>query len=258
MNNLFDIFSAFLELALLVTAYLIATRKEIKSTIRAYRWQSLVMTITTGLTAYVRLEDIQERYVLSFFIALLPFFLFLMIEPLLARATIDTHRDIEQNSPKTGFFNMIKNNFWATPEQRLLAERNWLKQKSHRSSMSGFAFILLFVLVWAIASRVISHDIPKQLGLLVSLTLHLVGLYATMKSGDIITQVIGLLTMDHGLYLAVVKIVAIPVPANFLVLALYAYTLITILILVFIVPQVSHAISSIDLDEIASTSELKG
>jgi hypothetical protein len=79
-----------------------------------------------------------------------------------------------------------------------------------------------------------------------------------MKKGDIIAQVIGLLTMDHGLYLAVVKIVAIPVPANFLILALYAYTLITVAFVVVIVPQVSHFTKSTDLEAVTRSSELKG
>ncbi len=254
----FDFLSAFLELVLLGTTYFIATRTEIKSVIKAYRWQSLVMTITTGLTAYVKLENFPQRNALSFLIALLPFLLFLLIEPLLARATIYTPHNVEQSVPKTNFLHTLKSNFWATQEQRLLAERIWLKRKFQRSSSSALAFILLLALIWVIASRLFPTDIPKQLGLLVSLTLHLVGLYTTMRKGDIITQVIGLLTMDHGLYLAVVKIVAIPVPANFLIFALYAYTLITILIVVFIMPRVIHAANSIDLDEIAATSELKG
>lgn len=152
--------------------------------------------------------------------------------------------------------------FWPSLDRRLAAERSWLLQKDRRSSLDGFIFVLLLSLVSIIAFWTIPPDIPfdnaKRFGLVVSLTLHLAGLYSTMRKKDIITQVVGLLTMDHGLYLAVVKIVAIPVPANFLVLALLFYTLITVTIVLVIVPQVSHAANGIDLNKITSNSDLKG
>ena len=75
---------------------------------------------------------------------------------------------------------------------------------------------------------------------------------------DIISQVIGLLVMDHGLYLAVVKIVAVPVPATFFVISLYFYTLITLVILLVLVPQMRRRTNTIDLDEIAHNSTLEG
>ena len=74
---------------------------------------------------------------------------------------------------------------------------------------------------------------------------------------DIISQVVGLLIMDQGIYLAVVKIIEIPVPADLFVLSLYFYTLITIFILVILLPEIRVRTDSIDLGEIARKSDLK-
>ena len=92
---------------------------------------------------------------------------------------------------------------------------------------------------------------------MVSLSLHLIGLYNMVVKRDIISQVIGLLVMDHGLFLAVVKIVAIPVPATFFVISLYFYTLITLVILLVLLPSVSR-VAGVNLSEIPASSELKG
>jgi hypothetical protein len=64
--------------------------------------------------------------------------------------------------------------------------------------------------------------------------------------------------MYHGLYLAVVKIVEIPVPATFFVISLYFYTLITVFILVILLPRVRQVAGSIDLSEVSNQSNLKG
>lgn len=139
-----------------------------------------------------------------------------------------------------------------------------------------FIFFAILLLSFIIAFYVFPPDgahknekLEEQIGLAVSLSLHLAGLYNTVTKRDIISQVIGVLIMDHGLYLAVVKIVAVPVPAQYFVIALYAYTFITILILVLMIPQVIRSVKEEDekqkdkkgqpeigLDLIANTSPL--
>ena len=101
-------------------------------------------------------------------------------------------------------------------------------------------------------------NVADQIGLLTSLLLALSGLYNMVIKQDIISQVIGLLMMDHGLYLAVVKIVPVPYPATFFVIALYFYTLITVFILVILLPRVCDAVKSIDLTDVRARSDLKG
>lgn len=269
--NLFDLVSALLELALLTTTYRIIMQSTVKSVIRTYRLQSYLVAILTGFTAVIRTNQNLVRQDQSatpggligpfVFFALLPFALGLVIEPFLIRATVFSPPNTSEANSK-GNWKKIVELFWPSLDRRLAAERSWLLQKDRRSSLDGFIFVLLLSLVSIIAFWTIPPDIPfdnaKRFGLVVSLTLHLAGLYSTMRKKDIITQVVGLLTMDHGLYLAVVKIVAIPVPANFLVLALLFYTLITVTIVLVIVPQVSHAANGIDLNKITSNSDLKG
>ncbi|MBK8050830.1 MAG: hypothetical protein IPK16_29235 [Anaerolineales bacterium] len=98
---------------------------------------------------------------------------------------------------------------------------------------------------------------PARVGLAVALALNLVGLFNMIIKQDIISQVIGLLIMDQGLYLAVVKIVKIPVPATYFVISLYFYTLITVFILLILLPKLRATAQSIDLTEIAHESDLK-
>jgi len=79
------------------------------------------------------------------------------------------------------------------------------------------------------------------------------------RKRDLISQTIGLLVMDQGLYLAVLKVVDVPVPALYFVAGLWFYTIITVVILVFLVPQVHRECKGgINLDEIAKQSELRG
>ena len=100
--------------------------------------------------------------------------------------------------------------------------------------------LIAFLVPFTITSS--TFLLTERIGLAVSLTLHLAGLYyMTFPGRDIITQVVGLLVMDHGLYLAVVKIVEIPVPAAFFVISLYFYTAITIFILVILLPELVNA-----------------
>jgi hydrogenase-4 membrane subunit HyfE len=153
-----------------------------------------------------------------------------------------------------------------TENEKREAMQMWRKREGASVSQAqGIAtFVFLLSLAFFTSFQIIPgfasddpNSLAERIGLAVSLALHLVGLYNMVVKGDIISQVIGLLVMDHGLYLAVVKIVAIPVPAAFFVVSLYFYTLITVFILVFLLPQVRRLVG-IDLDEIAQQSKLEG
>ena len=141
-------------------------------------------------------------------------------------------------------------------EMERSAEREWLQQKPPGKRQYAFVLFLILVFIAFLIASAFKPDV--RIGLLVSLTLHLIGLYNMFAKRDIISQVIGLLIMDHGLYLAVVRIVEIPVPAALFVVSLYFYTVITMFILVILLPRLRQVTESIDLFEISEKSNLRG
>jgi len=253
--TLFQVLVTLGELFLLVTAYQITTRAEILQVIRAYRLQSFVLTVAAVLIAILdpetggsrRLEALATSGTLGAIalIAALPLALALFIPWIQARATV--------YEPEKGRL------FWQlTTEEKRLAQSIWLEQRHPIPGRTGFVFLLLVLAAFAIVFLGIDIEIDEKIGISVSLALHLAGLYNTISRKDILSQVIGVLTMDQGLYLAIVKIVNIPVPATLFVIALYFYTIITIVILFLVIPQLRHATGTINLDEIVEKSDLRG
>lgn len=259
------------ELGLLYTVYQITIYQEIAHIIDSYRWQSFLLAITTGVTAFVRLQsDVSEpspgfTFLLFLLIIVLPVLLGLFIKPILARATVsEMDLSIDKGySPTSIFLRGIKDALFPDKEQKLAAKRIWLSHESKPHPYAKIWFIALLGLAAWVAFVGIpspSNQFPPEdrFGLFVSIVLHIIGLYNTIVNNDIISQAIGVLTMDQGLYLAVVKVVAIPVPATFFVVSLYAYTLITITLLFIIMPKLRHEFHSIDLDSIRQQSNLEG
>lgn len=245
MNTLIlNLILILLEIFLLITAWSITTRQIIKKVVAAYRNQSFLLagvTLVTALNAlFLRKEGVTELILFS----LLPVSLAFMIEPLLVLATVIA----------PGL------RLWPTVKDRFVAEQIWRKQEGKDDPLAIVFFLgSLTLAIWiAFVAIVVEFDTPERIGLAVSLTLHLIGLYNTAIKRNIISQVVGLLTMDHGFYLATINIVAVPVPAGIFVLALFFYTFITFAILLFLVPQVRYHTKTIDLDQIAEDSDLKG
>lgn len=259
--NLIDLLLAFLEILMLFTAFRITTYSVVNlGVIKFYQWQCYLLAIITSLTACKRMIE-EERGILlnialTTFILILPLFLGLAAKYLLARATVIV---------PGGRIRM-------KPQELQAAEYIWLEQEGKSQPYAGIFFVGLVILAGVIAFLAFQSQSPtsnaslpqdrtaaEKIGLMIALSLHLIGLYNTATKGDIISQVIGLLTMDHGLYLAIVKIVVIPVPATFFIVGIYFYTLITMAIVVLIVPQVRHEMRTIDLDKIArQLSDLEG
>lgn len=241
------------ELILLITAYLVTTQRDVPNVIKAYSWQSYILGGTGLLIAITQLLKRQTGFTESFLpvilIALLPFALGFFIEQVLARATV------YQPGTKT------KHAFWqfVSDEQKRLAHSIWLEQRHAISPRAGIALALLTILAFAIVflGGLLEGPEPK-IGISVSLALHLIGLYNTFLRRDILSQVIGILTMDQGMYLAILKVVNIPAPAVLFVIALYFYTVITLLILFLILPQLRHEVGTLSLDDIAEQSKLEG
>lgn len=246
-------FIALLELILLITAYRVTTQRDVPDVIKAYSWQSYILGATGIFTAIPALLNNKTGFAESFIpiilIAFLPFALGFFIEQVLARATV------YEPGLKT------KHAFWqlVSDEQKRLAHNIWLEQRHAVSARAGIALTLLIALAFAIVFLVgVGYGTPSQIGISVSLALHLIGLYNTFLRRDILSQVIGILTMDQGMYLAILKVVNIPAPAVLFVVALYFYTIITLIILFLILPRLRHEVDTLSLDKIAKDSKLEG
>ncbi len=262
-----------LEVLLLLTAFSITTAPSVKRMILTYRIQSTLLALVVGLTALTKSEQLKGNsdattvLILILLIILLPIILAWVIKPLLVRATLSKERltivlfaptlqriirPFVTRSVKTSVDrSMLRYN-----EMERSAEREWLQQKPPGKRQYAFVLFLILVFIAFLIASAFKPDV--RIGLLVSLTLHLIGLYNMFAKRDIISQVIGLLIMDHGLYLAVVRIVEIPVPAALFVVSLYFYTVITMFILVILLPRLRQVTESIDLFEISEKSNLRG
>lgn len=276
-----------LEVALIIIALVVTVASSISDAVKWYQWQCLVLAVVTTLTAIIAVgeqpdmlfSDVQTWFdliPLILLIALLPTVLFFAIRPLLHRATLATAPSSNQDTLKTLlvaiFVSPVEGLTHWCP-QRLAprmqryrelerdAEALWQSRQTAQNQLrTMLQFLLLVVIAVLVPLYMASTTYFKtfaHVGLAVSLSLHLVGLFNMFTRHDIISQVIGLLIMDQGLYLAVVRIVAIPVPAIYFVVSLYFYTLITIFVLVFLLPKIRETAHSIDLADIANESDLK-
>ncbi|MGB8645781.1 MAG: hypothetical protein WCF84_11130 [Anaerolineae bacterium] len=247
------------EFALIVTTFLITTRQSIHGTIRWYRIQCLFVALASALTAWNRRMqgDISS---LLFMILLLPLLLFLGIKSVLELATVQP----DQPESVRGIWRKLHP--FSSEHRDLVTRVNQIWNDASKESLPSrkdliWFFLLLgaafFIAYFLVPGRA-TEDMDKKIGLGVSLSLHLIGFYNMnlARKRDIISQIIGLLMMDHGLYLAVVKIVGIPVPAGYFVTALYFYTGITMVILFFMIPRISRLFGTINLDKIAQKSNL--
>lgn len=120
-----------------------------------------------------------------------------------------------------------------------------------------FAFWQSLPLLTAFPQPLPGLFVSTQHSLAVAVTLLLLGIYTMITRQDLISQVIGLLVMDHGLFLAAMRVV----PTDLLVLipafavSLVLYILITVLILIVLLPQLQQASNTLEVSE---QSELKG
>jgi hydrogenase-4 membrane subunit HyfE len=252
MNISIDPAVNLLEVVMLFTALLITTRDSVEQIIMPYQAQSWVMAIAVCV-AILHVQGTDglslNRAGLAVLVTLLPVILALFIRRLLIRVTVSMPGAL-LFAPRLPV------------ELHEQAEREWSK---HSVSVSAKDYIWFLVLVFA-AFLIVGQIKPGQLsspegmGLTVSLALYLVGLYNMIAKRDIISQVIGLLVMDHGLYLAVVRVIpsASTYPVAMFILSLYFYILITLFILLLLLPRLREESKTIDLSDITRNSNLKG
>lgn len=249
-----DTLIVILESFLLGTAYLITTHRDVPDVIKAYSGQSFILAATGVLIAIAVMGDasrLAEFVIPILLIAVLPLFPGFFIEQILVRATVSEPGSKEKHA----FWKLIS----VSEEQKRLARIIWLEQRHAVSGRAGITVFFLVVLAFAIVFLTdLLHESEAKIGVAVSLALHLIGLYNTFLRRDILSQVIGILTMDQGMYLAILKVVNIPAPAVLFVVALYFYTIITVIILFLILPRLRQEMKTLSLDDIAQDSTLEG
>lgn len=228
-------------LLVIIALWISATRTLILM-VRLYQAQALVLTIVVLITAF---ESRRTMLALGL-VAILPLTLAAIVPPLLARATVDSGP-----TSLRGF---------SAAQRRALneAEQIWLQHGGSRLPVSLSTAIDMFLIATAVlvAYRLgggaeLARVAPN---LAVSLALLLQGLFTMINKNDIVSQIIGLLVVDQGLFLAAVRI-APPALADLFVLSLFLYVLVTLTILVWVLPGLHRTSSSI---EVVDNAELRG
>lgn len=246
-GQLFDQSAVVMSYLLIIIALWISATRTLTLMVRLYQTQALVLTSVVLITAF---EPHRTLLALTL-MAVLPLALAGIVPPLLARATLDDADagagEAEAGSESLGRF---------TAAQRR-AQLFWLQHGGSRLPVSLSAAIDMFLIATAVlvAYRLSGSDSTASVAssLAVSIALLLQGLFTMINKNDIVSQIIGLLVVDHGLFLAAVR-VAPPALAYWFVLSLFLYMLVTLIILLWVLPGL-HRTSSI---EVVGNAELKG
>lgn len=255
-----------LEYGLLIVALIITLASSVKRVIFSYQVQSGLLALAVFITAWKKLAgstpDHWELAIMLILILILPLGLMISVGWLLRRATAWAGKD-QGNRRRPALPGRTEEQSGGNLESpKDKAERLWRDVTAHAVShrISDVVVFVAIIILAALTAKLFHLPTPDEtVGLTVSLTLHLIGLYMIAAKLDLISQTVGLLVMDHGLYLAIVKIVALPAPGLFFVFGLWCYTAITLFILWHMVPQIRlNAPRGIDLGAIAEHSDLKG
>lgn len=251
-RTLLDQSAVVMSYLLIIIALWISATSTIKLMVQLYQAQSLVLACVVLLTAF---EPGQKRLALML-VAILPLMLAALVPPLLARATIDATlaRPGDGDTARSRFARL------RAGQRRALrdAEMIWLQHGGSRLPMSLSATIDMFLIATAVlVAYRLSGGGPANAvapSLAVSVALLLQGLFTMINKNDIVSQIIGLLVVDQGLFLAAVR-VAPPALADLFVLGLFLYVLVTLTILLWVLPGLHHTSSSI---AVAGNAELRG
>jgi hydrogenase-4 membrane subunit HyfE len=241
---------------LLILALVISFSTTVGRMVSVYILQSCMLALITVLTGLeIFIHGRLGSAVPYIFLGLLPLSLALIIRPLLARATL-----LEHDSWYRDILNLQR-------RQNLIAKAEpiWLEHGRSRINvvLNIFINLTLAILSFFIAYKLTPGAINQSSGqspidsinFAISLGLLLSGLFVLIVKMDIISQIMGLLIMEHGLFLAAIKVVTIPTLALIFVISMFAYILITLLILVILLPALREEAQKIEVSEM---SELKG
>jgi len=257
----------FLSFVMLIVTLAISASTTINRMVFFYQWQARVLAAIVLFTA----DEHAPFNVPLAAVAILPMFLALTIQPFLSRATL-SHPTSQQNLPsrKIAFPKLWVKTFWSwlnttwnnSQFHRLAPEVQLIWLQHGRSQLGQIISIgidmTLTVVAFIVAYRLVGRG---QQGLIdtnslaVSIALLLLGLFTMINKQDIIAQVIGLLVMEHGLFLAAIKTIAFSTLAIVFIISLFFYTIITLVILLWLLPALHHISNSIELEE---QNHLKG
>ena len=238
-------------LLVIIALWISATRTLILM-VRLYQAQALVLTVVVLITAF----ESQRTMLALGLVAILPLTLAALVPPLLARATVDA-TSVRLGTRASGPTSLRG---FSAAQRRALneAELIWLQHGGSRLPVSLSTAIDMFLIATAVlvAYRLGGGGEPARVApnLAVSLALLLQGLFTMINKNDIVSQIIGLLVVDQGLFLAAVR-VAPAALADLFVLSLFLYVLVTLTILVWVLPGLHRTSSSID---VADNAELRG
>jgi|HubBroStandDraft_1064217.scaffolds.fasta_scaffold104241_2 hydrogenase-4 membrane subunit HyfE len=237
---------------LVIIALWISATRTLTSMVRLYQAQALVLTVVVLITAF----EPGRRLLALGLVAILPFTLAVIVPPLLARATFDS---TSSRSPAHGSGAVGLRGIRAAQRQALdEAELTWLQHGGSRLPVSLSTAIDMFLIAVAVlvAYRLSGGAETTSVApsLAVSIALLLQGLFTMINKNDIVSQIIGLLVVDQGLFLAAVR-VAPAALAVFFVLSLFLYVLVTLTILLWVLPGLHRTSASI---EVAGNAELRG
>lgn len=247
-----------LSFSMLILALTIVLSVTLRQMVRYYRIQALMLTGVVLLSAG---EGGFQPALAA--ISLVPLLLFILIRPLLQRSTV-RHDSQTLRKIVSELLIEIKEMLPGSNTMRPI-DQVWL-QKGHsrlRQGMSVAVSLVLVVTAFVVPAHIVrpllSNNLPSS-SLSITFTLLLLGLFTMINKHDIIAQIIGLLVMEHGMFLAAVTLTTRPDnPNSYLVLtfvlALLFYTAITLTILVWLLPALHNTSQSIDLND---EQELRG
>lgn len=230
---------------LIIIALLISATRTLTFMVQLYQAQALVLTIVVLITAFQPSHNLVALGLL----AILPLTLGAMVPRLLARATLPA--TIAPYDPAVGLLRR-----WTSTQRESLnkAKLIWLQHGGSRLPLSLSAAIDMFLIATAVLAAYRLDAGQAAPSLAASIALLLQGLFTMINKNDIISQIIGLLVVDQGLFLAAVR-VAPPTLAYYFAWSLFLYVLVTLFILVWVLPGLRQTSSSI---EVARNMELRG
>ncbi len=231
----------------------------IQQMIRLYQIQSVVLAVITGLIAI----ELGTQHLTATSIALVAFafaipgMLAYVIKPLLAQATVP--REIPPLLRLAHPFLRLFSRHFKEEADRSIREAlpMWLEHglSPRRQRSSAVISLLLTAVAYVLAFNLLSDNDHLALSLAVSMALLMLGMFTMINREDLISQIMGLLVMDHGLFLAAVRVITLPSLISIFVVSLFLYILITLVILVILLPELHERSATI---EVGDQRELRG
>jgi hydrogenase-4 membrane subunit HyfE len=235
----------------------------IQQMIRLYQIQSVILALLTGLVAFdlgtrdPATTDVGTSVLLAAFAVIIPGMLAYIIEPLLAQATVP--REMAPQQRLAYPFLRLLSRYYREEAARSIREALpvWLEHglSSRRQRSSAAISLLLTASAYIFAQSLLGGPGVEARSLAVSMTLLMLGMFTMINRQDLISQVMGLLVMDHGLFLAAVRVITLPSLIATFVVSLFLYILITLVILVILLPELHERSATI---EVADQRELRG